>query len=194
MEGVLNRSLVSTKLIVWVSVLIPVAVAILLLLPQKIAAGSWVYVLPDINAIINSLTSLLLVAAFVMIKQGNIQVHRTLMTMSLFLGLLFLISYVIYHASAPSVKFGDSNNDGVLSAAELAAVSSSRGVYLFFLLSHILLSIVVVPFVLFAFYFALTEKIDRHKKLVKFTFPIWLYVSVTGVVVYFMIRNYYSWV
>lgn len=183
----------NSNIIIAISAVIPVAVAILIFLPSKISAGSWVYVLPDLNAVINGTTSLLLIVAFIMVRKGDVLWHRRLMTAALFLGFFFLLSYIVYHASAPSVKYGDTDHDGLVSAIELSEVAGTRGLYLFVLLSHILLSVVVVPFVLFAFYFALTNRIEKHKKLVKFTLPIWLYVSVTGVCVYLMIRPFYPW-
>lgn len=125
------------------------------------------------------------------VKNGNIKLHRTFMFASFFLGVLFLLSYVLYHSSVESVKFGDINFDGELSEEEIAKAGTSRTIYLVILASHILLSILVVPFVLFAFYYALTNQIERHKKIVKFTYPVWLYVSITGVVVYFLIKPYY---
>lgn len=193
MEPAIQSNSRNSNLIVIVSVAIPLAVAALMILPQKISAGSWVYFLPDLNAIINSLTALLLIMAVVMVKKGNIAIHKAMMTSAFVLGALFLVAYIIYHASVTSTKFGDLNADGVLSEVELSATGSWRGVYLFVLFSHILLSIFVVPFVLYAFYFALTGKVERHRKVVKFTFPIWLYVSITGVIVYFMISPYYPW-
>lgn len=193
MDQAVQSSTRNTRIIIGVSVVIPLAVAALILLPQKINAGSWVYFLPDLNAVINSLTAILLLLALVMIKRGNVAAHRMLMTSGLILGFLFLICYIIYHASAPSIKYGDLNVDGVLSEAELSAVGNSRSVYLGILFSHIILSIFVVPFVLFAFYYAFSGKIEKHKKIVKFTFPLWFYVSVSGVVVYLMISEYYPW-
>ena len=160
-----------------VSVLIPIAVAILLFMPSKINLfGDWTYKLPHFNAIINSLTSIFLVLSFYMIKyKKDVKSHQILNTVSFILGAIFLISYIIYHSSVESTSYqGD-----------------SRMIYFFFLISHILLSIVVVPFVLFAFYYSLTNQIEKHKKVVKYTFPIWLYVSVSGVIVYFMISPFY---
>lgn len=175
-----------------ISVLIPVVVAFLILFPAKLTLiGAWVKVLPKVHAGINSLTVLTLLAALIAIKKGNVSVHRSFMFASLALGLLFLVSYILYHSSVESVKFGDLDHDGLLSQTELEQVGRSRLVYLIILASHILLSILVVPFVLFAFYYALTDQIERHRKMVKYTFPVWLYVSVTGVVVYFMISPYY---
>ena len=172
----MNNNLV--KLITVVSVLIPIAVAILLFMPSKIDLfGDWTYKLPHFNAIINSLTSLFLIISFYMIKyKKNIKAHQNLNTASFILGSIFLVSYIIYHSSVESTPYqGD-----------------QRVIYFSFLISHILLSIVVVPFVLFAFYYALTKQIDKHKKVVKYTFPIWLYVSVSGVIVYFMISPFYT--
>ena len=175
-----------------ISVLIPVVVAFLILLPSKLSIdGDWIKSLPGLHALINSATVLTLIGALIAIKRGNISVHRSLMFASLFLGILFLISYVLYHSSVDSVKFGDADHDGIVSEAELEILGSTRTMYLGVLASHILLSILVVPFVLFAFYYALTDQINRHKRMVKYTYPIWLYVSITGVVVYFLIKPYY---
>ena len=180
------------RIIYGISVLIPVVVAFLILFPAKASfEGDWVKSLPTVHAAINSITVVTLIGALVSIKKGNINAHRTFMFTSLFLGVLFLVSYILYHSSQPSVKFGDINHDGILSEIELDKTGMSRVVYLIILASHILLSILVVPFVLFAFYFALTNQIPKHKRMVKYTFPVWLYVSVTGVVVYFMIKPYY---
>ena len=165
------------KIIAVVSVIIPIAVAFLLFMPSKIDIfGDWTYKLPHFNAIINSLTSIFLVSSFYMIKyKRNIRAHQNLNTVSFTLGAIFLVSYIIYHSSVDSTPYqGD-----------------QRVVYFFFLISHILLSIVVVPFVLFAFYYSLSNQIEKHKKVVKYTFPIWLYVSVSGVIVYFMISPFY---
>ncbi|SNS78618.1 putative membrane protein [Ekhidna lutea] len=182
------------RIIYLISILIPVVVAFLILFPAKLSfAGDWVRLLPGLHATINSLTVMTLIAALIAIKNGNIKIHRSFMFASLFLGVLFLVSYILYHSSVESVKFGDLNYDGELNEKELAQAGNSRVVYLVILASHILLSILVVPFVLFAFYYALTDQIERHKRMVKYTYPVWLYVSITGVVVYFMIKPYYFW-
>jgi putative membrane protein len=180
------------RIIYLISILIPLIVAFLIYFPAKLGmAGDWVKFLPGLHATINSLTVLTLGAALIAIKNGKIKMHRSFMFASLFLGVLFLLSYVLYHSSVESVKFGDLNFDGKLSEEELTKAGTSRVVYLVILASHILLSILVVPFVLFAFYYALTNQIDRHKRMVRYTYPVWLYVSITGVVVYFMIKPYY---
>lgn len=193
MEQVLESNKTYLRVIQIVSVVIPVVVAVLLFAPFNLSLGDqgWVRALPGVNAVINSLTAVLLIAALMAIKKKNIRLHRTLMLSALVLGTMFLVSYVIYHASTTSTIFGDVDHDGVLSSAEKAQLGSMRGIYLFTLLSHIGLSIVVVPFVLLAFYYALSNQISRHQKIVKYTFPVWLYVSITGVLVYLMISPYY---
>ena len=156
---------------------IPIAVAILLGIRQKVDLGNWTTYLPHINGIINSLTSILLLMGLYFIKQKNVEAHKRTMLTAFTLGSLFLVSYVLYHLTNESTSFG---GQGWI-----------RPVYYFLLVSHIVLSVVVVWFVLRAVYFALSGQITRHKQTVKYAFPIWLYVSVTGVIVYLLIRPYY---
>ncbi len=159
------------------SIVIPLAVAVLLGLPTKLDLGDWVYNLPHVIGVINTLTAICLILAIVFVKRKNIVLHKKFNSAAFILGAIFLLCYVTYHASAPSTSYGGGD--------------TSKYIYYFFLISHILLSIGVVPLVLLAFYYALNDMIDKHKQIVKFTFPIWLYVSVTGVIVYLMISPYY---
>lgn len=181
-------------IIIWVlSILIPVVVALLMFLPTRGGANaSWVYALPHLNSILNSSTVVILISGYLFIRKGHVQYHKTCMSVAFVLGTMFLISYLIYHSSAPSTVYGDINGDGQLDAAEKTALGSLRTIYLVVLLSHILLAIVVVPFVLLTFYYALTSRIEKHRRIVRFTLPIWLYVSVSGVAVYLMISPYYQ--
>lgn len=191
----MNKTVTETKYrrgIVIISLLVPAVVMLLIYAPWKSEPGaSWIYALPHLNAVINSITTLLLIAAFIFIRQGNIQMHKTLMLMSFALGCLFLVSYITYHASAPSTVYGDVNGDGALDEAEKMAAGSSRSIYLIVLLTHIVLAIGVAPLVLFALYHGLRGSFDSHRKIVKFAYPVWLYVSVSGVVVYWLIRPFY---
>lgn len=159
--------------------MIPAIVVVLLMLPKGESSEikPWIYQLPFYNAIINTLTALLLITGVYFVKNAKVKYHKISMLSAFILGSIFLIFYVIYHSNAPSTKFG---GEGIV-----------RYVYFFFLLSHILLAFIVVPLVLSAVYFGVTEKIDKHRKIVKFTFPVWLYVSITGVIVYLMISPYY---
>jgi len=185
-----NRNLVIIGVL---SVAIPVVVAVLMFSSLKTGIESdWVSFLPHLNGMINSATSIVLVAGLIFIKQQKVKYHKTAMLSAFVLGAIFLVSYVIYHASADSTVYGDLNGNGELDASEELALGGMRTFYLIILLSHIVLAAIVVPFVLLALYFAIADKIDKHKKIVKFAYPIWLYVSVTGVIVYLMISPYYQ--
>ena len=167
------------KLIVFVSVLIPVVVAILFNvklndLGYNVEPLSF---LPPIYATINGITAVVLVSAVLAIKKGNRKLHERLMTVAIALSLAFLVMYVAYHMTSDSTKFG---GEGFI-----------RLVYFVLLISHILLSIAVIPLVLITYVRALAAKFDQHKKIAKITFPIWLYVAITGVIVYIMIAPYY---
>lgn len=170
----------------------PLLIAWLLFRPGKPeAVDAWFHYLPHINGIINSITSGILIFGYIMIRNGYKEWHKAAMITSFFLGILFLISYITYHSMAPSQRYGDINNNGLLEPDELLAVQFFRIVYLILLLVHILLAVVAVPLILAAFYYALTGKFDKHRKIVRFAYPAWLTVSVSGVVVYLMISPYY---
>ena len=180
--------------IVFVSILIPIVVAILFSIKLKdfgieIEPLSF---LPPIYAGINALTAILLVIGVIAIKNGNREKHQKLMTAAIACSVMFLVMYVAYHLSADSTKYGDTNHDGIVSEAELAEAGIMRLIYFVILITHILLSIIIIPLVLFTYVRALAERFDRHKKLAKITFPIWLYVAITGVIVYIMISPYYA--
>jgi len=180
--------------IIAVSILIPVAVAILFSVKLK-DFGIQVEplsLLPPIYASINGVTALLLIMGVIAIKNGNRKVHKRMMTTAIACSLVFLIMYVAYHMTADSTVFGDVNHDGLLDTKEKTNAGSMRLVYLFILLTHIALSIAIIPLVLFTYVRALAERFDKHKKLAKITFPLWLYVAVTGVVVYLLISPYYA--
>jgi putative membrane protein len=180
--------------IIAVSILIPVAVAILFSVKLKdfgIQVEPLSF-LPPIYASINGVTALLLIMGVIAIKNGNRKVHKRMMTTAIACSLVFLIMYVAYHMTADSTVFGDVNHDGLLDTTEKTNAGSMRLVYLFILLTHIALSIAIIPLVLFTYVRALAQRFDKHKKLAKITFPLWLYVAVTGVVVYLLISPYYA--
>jgi putative membrane protein len=181
-----------TKAIIVVSIAIPLAVAFIILVPQaKIDFGFNTRTLPLFHAILNSSTAILLIASLYFIKNGLVKAHKTANLIAVALSSIFLISYVIYHASNPSTRFGDLNHDGILSDSEKIRAGALRYVYYFILSSHIILSGIIIPFVLFTLQRAFQEKFDKHRKLAKITWPMWLYVAVTGVIVYVMISPYY---
>ncbi|MCP4456647.1 MAG: DUF420 domain-containing protein [Cytophagales bacterium] len=180
----------SILLIIIISIVVPGLVAMLFLVTEKLELGTFVYKLPHLHAVINSLTSFVLISAFVTIRIGLVNWHKGLMTSAVVMGVLFLISYVTYHSSVESVVFGDLDGNGALDTYE-EKLADTRGTYLILLLSHILLSLVALPLVLLSLYHALKSNFEAHKRLVKFSFPVWLYVSVSGVLVYWMMRPYY---
>lgn len=168
-----------SKYIVIISIVIPVVVAILFGVKLKnfgydIKPLSF---LPPIYATINGITAAVLVAAVIAIKNGKRKLHERLMTTAIALSVAFLVMYVAYHMTSDSTKFG---GEGAI-----------RYVYFFILITHIILSIAIIPLVLVTYVRALASKFDKHKKIAKITFPIWLYVAVTGVIVYLMISPYY---
>ena len=134
--------------------------------------------LPPIYASINALTAIVLVLAFIAIQNKKINLHKRLMQFAIGLSLSFLLMYVAYHMTSNSTKFG---GEGLV-----------KYTYFIILISHILLSIIVIPFVLITYVRAITSNIEKHKKIAKITFPLWLYVAISGVVVYIMISPYYA--
>ena len=147
--------------------------------------------LPPFHAAVNALAAVVLVVAFIAVIRGRIALHRRMIMAAMGLSVLFLLSYVAYHFTSNEVKFGDSNLDGTVDAAELAAVGSARAFYLVLLISHIVLAGVSLPFILFTFIAGYTNRFAAHRRLAKWVFPVWLYVAITGPVCYWMLRPYY---
>ena len=172
-----------------VSIVIPAAVAILF--SVKID-GFDLSFLPPIYASLNGLTAIGLLSALIAIKFKKIKIHQRIIQFCLSFSILFLLLYVLYHMTSDSTKYGDINGNGILESTEAMAVSDTRGIYFFILVSHIFLSLVVIPLVLFTYKFAWEGNYERHKKWTRFAYPIWLYVAITGVVVYYMISPFYS--
>ncbi|MCC4213440.1 DUF420 domain-containing protein [Leeuwenhoekiella parthenopeia] len=189
MNDLVRKEKLYNRWIVVLSVAIPIAVALLFMV--RIPNVERLGFLPPIYAGINALTAILLITAVIQVKKGNRKAHEKLMKVCIGLSVVFLVLYVVYHATSDSTKFGDTNLDGVVSDAENAAVGVFKYVYYFILISHILLSIGVIPFVLITYVRAALGKFEMHRKIARITFPLWLYVAVTGVVVYFMIFPYY---
>lgn len=168
------------------------AVMVLGRVKLDIDPGFDVHLFAKANAIINSAVAILLIIALIAVKSKNYVLHRNLMMTAMFLSVLFLVSYIGHHLFAGETRFGDANHDGIVTDIEKAAVGSSRMIYYILLGTHIPLAGIILPFILFSAYRALTGEFDKHKKLVRITWPIWFYVAVTGVVVYWMISPYYS--
>lgn len=175
-------------LIIIASIAIPAVVALLFRVNLK---GIDLSFLPSFYAIINGLTALLLVFALVAIKMKKMNIHRMFINTSMVLSLLFLVMYVLYHMTSKETLYGDLDGSGKLETAEALLISGSQVYYYILLASHILLSMAVVPLVLFTYLFAWSGNFQKHKKWTRFTWPIWFYVAVSGVIVYWMISPYY---
>jgi putative membrane protein len=170
------------RIFIWtVSIVLPVAVTVLRYMPKIGPDGgalrSFFNLLPSFNALCNGTTAILLVLAFLAIRKKNIALHKRLMTTAMVLSIVFLLSYVTYHATTEHTVFPKE------SALWLT--------YQIILWSHIALSAIIVPLVLISYWRALAEKFDKHRRIAKLTLPLWLYVAVTGVMVYFLISPYY---
>ena len=176
----MENNTIETKYNTWITILsiaIPLAVAALFGVSFKrlgLDVEPFTF-LPPIYATINGFTAVILVVAVVAIKNGNRKLHENLMKTAIACSIAFLLMYVAYHMSAESTKY----------------LGDYKALYFFILISHIVLSIAIIPLVLITYVKALAQRFDKHKKIAKITFPIWLYVAVTGVIVYLMISPYY---
>ncbi len=172
MESAVKKSKNLRTLIVVLSIAIPVVVAILF--GVKIP-GYDLSILPAIYAGINGLTAFLLILALVFVKQRKLKLHEQTIRICMGLSVVFLLLYVLYHMTSDSTPYG----------------GAIGWLYYPLLISHIILSVAVIPMVLYAFLYAIEKKFEQHKRLTRFTWPIWFYVAVTGVIVYIMISPYY---
>jgi len=162
------------KLIIILSILVPIVVALLFRIKLDIELPVF---LPPIYATINAFTAILLIVAVWAIKNKRKALHEKLMKTAIGLSMIFLILYILYHATSGDTSFGGEGN--------------IRYIYFFILITHIILSIIVIPFVLITFARAINSDFEKHKKIARIAFPLWLYVAVTGVIVYVMISPYY---
>ena len=162
-------------------------------IPHPDSFPHFIYSLPKLNAFLNGSCSILLLFSLWAIKNKNIERHKKLNISAFILSVLFILSYVTAHYFIPDTKFGDLNHDEIMSPKESNIVSGIKPLYVIILLSHIFLAVAVLPMVLLSFYYGLTDQREKHKKLTRFSYPIWLYVTVTGVIVYLMIAPYYNY-
>lgn len=178
-------------LIIVFSVIVFAAVVVLSRVKLEVDLGFDVHLFALVNALINSGVTILLLLALLAVKRKNYATHRNLMLTAMVLSILFLVSYICHHLLAGDTRFGDINHDGIVNEAEKTAAGSLRIVYYIILGTHIPLAGVILPFILFTAYRALTGEYPAHKKLARITWPVWLYVAMTGVAVYLLISPYY---
>jgi len=176
-DKLISRTITAISIFVLVVVVI-LQSKILNIFPQKEAIPTWVFSLPLLNAIINGTCSILLLLSLYFIKKKDIITHKKLNILTFILSALFLVSYIIFHATGIKTTYG--------------GVGAIRTVYYIILITHIILAAIVLPLVLFSFQKGLQMKVEQHRKLVRWTYPIWLYVTVSGVIVYLLISPYYS--
>jgi putative membrane protein len=161
-------------------------------LAGKVSLPFNVHIFALINAVINSLVTILLIAGLLAVKRKNFLLHKKIMMVAMALSVLFLLSYICHHLFAGEAIYGDTDGVKGLSDAEIQAAGSMRTLYLAILITHIPLAGLALPFILFAAYRALIGEYEKHKKIVRIIYPIWLYVAVTGVIVYYMVSPYYK--
>jgi putative membrane protein len=175
-----------------VSIVVFVAVVILSKVKLAVNLPFNIHVFATFNAIINGTVAVLLVAGLLSVKQKKYELHKKIMLAAILLSVLFLLSYIAHHLLAGDTRYGDLNHDGTLSDEEKLSAGSMRMVYYFLLITHIPLAGIILPFILFTAYRALIGEYSKHRKLTRFTWPVWFYVAVTGVLVYWMIHPYYG--
>lgn len=178
-------------LIALFSIIVFAAVVILSKFKLEVDLGFDVHLFAAFNAVVNSIVSVLLLLGLVTVKIRKYKLHKGIMMTAMVLSILFLVSYICHHLFAGETKFGDVDHNGVLSEAEKAQVGGLRTFYYIILITHIPLAAIILPFILFTAYRALVAEWPGHRKLARITWPIWFYVAVTGVLVYFLISPYY---
>ncbi|MCD6067146.1 MAG: hypothetical protein K0S33_1972 [Bacteroidetes bacterium] len=162
------------------------------IIPYPETVPGYIYKFPATIATINAICSIVLISSFIAIKNKRIGLHKRLNVSAMALSALFLVLYILAHFFIPDTKYGDIDHNGILSPEEKTAAGTLRSIYFFILGTHIFLAAVVFPMVLMTFHYGWTNQVEKHKKLARYTFPIWLYVTITGVVVYLLISPYYS--
>lgn len=193
LEASIQRNDKKAKTLIWVFSFVVFA-AVVLFGEVKIPHGDLgfdVHLFAKADAYINTVVALLLVLGLWAVKQKSYRLHKRFMMTALVLSIAFLVFYVAHRLLSGEARFGDSNHDGILSDVEKTAVGNIRYVYYLILVTHIILAAFILPFILFASYRAMTAQWPAHKKLARYTWPLWFYVSVTGPIVYWMIYPYY---
>ena len=191
-KPVLEKNDRNAKLLIWsVSIVVFIGIAFLSGSKWGIKINFDPHIFATFNAIVNSCVAVLLIAALIAVKSKNYLLHKRIMITAIILSALFLLSYICHHLLSGETKFGDLNHDGIVSFDEKNLAGSIRYVYYFILITHIPLAGIILPFILFTAYRALSGDYLKHKKLARITWPIWLYVAISGVAVYLLISPYY---
>jgi putative membrane protein len=192
-KPVLKKDDRQARILIWlVSIVVFIGIAFLSGAKLNIPINFDPHIFAAFNAVINSIVAILLVLALIAVKSKKYVLHKRIMLTAIILSVLFLISYVCHHLLSGETKFGDLNHDGIVSLDEKTLAGSLRYVYYSILLTHIPLAGIILPFILFTAYRALSGDYEKHKKLARITWPIWFYVAISGVAVYLLISPYYN--
>jgi putative membrane protein len=179
--------------LIWiVTAVVLVVVFVLKVIPPPATKPSFIYILPHLIGGINAVCSVLLVISLIFIKRKNIQAHKITNVITFILSAFFLALYILFHLYEKDTRYGDIDHNGILSVAEKASVGISRFIYYILLITHIMMSAIVLPLILISFLRGFSMQVERHRKIVRWAYPVWLYVAVTGVIVYLMIVPYYN--
>ena len=190
---VLKKNDKKARLFIWIiSIIVFTGIAFLSGVKLDVSLSFDPHIFAAVNAIINSCVAVLLIAGLLAVKSKRYFLHKRIMIAAIILSVFFLISYVCHHLLSGEAKFGDLNHDGIVSLDEKSLAGSLRYVYYFILITHIPLAGIILPFILFTAYRALSGDYEKHKKLVRITWPVWFYVAVSGVLVYLLISPYYG--
>ncbi len=180
-------------LLIWVfSIIVFLAITLLEGIQLKVDLGFNPHIFAGLSAFVNFCVACCLILGLILIKKGKLELHRKVMLIALGLSVFFLVFYIAHHLFAGATKYGDLNHDGILAETEKLAAGNLRLFYYFIISTHIVLAGIVMPFVLYTAYRAMIGEYAVHKKIAKWTFPIWLYVAITGVMVYLLISPFYS--
>jgi putative membrane protein len=192
-KPVLKKDDRQARILIWlVSIIVFIGIAFLSGAKLNIPINFDPHIFAAFNAVVNSIVAILLVLALIAVKSKKYVLHKRIMLTAIILSVLFLISYVCHHLLSGETKFGDLNHDGIISLDEKTLAGSLRYIYYFILLTHIPLAGIILPFILFTAYRALSGDYEKHKKLARITWPIWFYVAISGVAVYLLISPYYN--
>lgn len=192
-QPVLQKNDKTARILIWtVSIIAFFAIAALSGIKLNVNLPFNPHLFAAFNAVVNSCVAILLIAGFIAVKKKHYVMHKRIMIAAIILSVLFLISYVCHHLFSGETRFGDLNHDGFISPNEKLLAGSLRYVYYAILITHIPLAGIILPFILFTAYRALSGDYKKHQKLARITWPIWFYVAISGVVVYLLISPYYS--
>ena len=193
MQPTLQKNDKKAHILIWIfSIIVFLAVTILDRITLEVNLGFDPHIFAKLSAGVNSIVTVLLVIALILVKQKKYELHKKLMMITMILSVLFLVFYIAHHLFTGETKYGDIDHNGLLSDDEKSIAGSLRYIYYAIISTHIVLAGIVMPFVLYSAYRAMTSEFEKHKKLVRYTYPVWLYVAITGVIVYWLISPYYA--